>query len=132
MPIKVEQLPGESIIVAATHEPFDPNQDVQAMFAEITRLRLTIQGNVALIIDFSDDPASFSQLVVGLAEASRAIQAGKAAGINRPPLTIFVGTSTMTELASQAMGQKQYGGVQGHLCATKDEAIALARTKLST
>lgn len=131
MPIKVEQLPGESIITATVGNPFDAREDVPAMFAEFTRLRLAIQGNVALIIDLSGARAAFSQTVIALAEASSGIRAGRAAGIDRPPIIIFVGTGVLADLASKAMGQRQYGGVKGHLCATQGEALTLAREVLA-
>jgi hypothetical protein len=131
MPIKVEQLPGESIITATVSQPFEPRQDIPALFEELTRLRLAIQGEVALILDLSSARAAFSQTVIALAEASSGIKSGRAAGIDRPPIVIFVGTGILADLASKAMGQRQYGGVKGHLCATKDEALALAREVLA-
>lgn len=131
MPIKVEQLPGEPIITASVSDPFDPRQDIQPLFAEITRLRLAIQDDVVLIIDLTGGKPAFSQTVIALAEASSGIRAGRAAGIDRPPITIFVGSGVLADLASKAMAQRQYGGVKGHLCATKDEALALAREVLA-
>ena len=135
MPIKVERLPGESIISATVSKPFNPEQDVRAMFAEFIQFRLAIQGDVALILNFSEvanHPDAFSQLVFALAEASQGIKAGKAAGVASPPIVIFVGAGPIATLASQAMEQAQYGGVRGHLCASYDEALALARSKLTT
>lgn len=131
MPIIVEQLPGESIITATVSNPFEAREDVPAMFAEFTRLRLAIQGDVALIIDLSSAKAAFSQTVVAMAEASSGIKAGRAAGIDRPPIIIFIGSGVLADLASKSMGQRQYGGVKGHLCASKDEALALAREVLA-
>ncbi len=104
------------------------------MFAETTRLRLTIQGDVVLIIDVSqmaDAPDSFSKMVFALAHASQGIRTNIAAGVGRPPILILVGSDPLTALASEAMAQDQYGGVRGHLCVTLDEALALAREKLS-
>jgi hypothetical protein len=132
MPVKVEQIPGESIITATVSEPFDPRQDIPAMFAELTQLRLTIQGDVAQILDLTGARVPFSQVMIALAEASSGIRAGRAAGIDRPPIMIFVGSGILADLASSAMGQRQYGGVKGHLCASKEEALALAREMLST
>ncbi|MBN1200563.1 MAG: hypothetical protein JXJ20_01785 [Anaerolineae bacterium] len=135
MPIKMEQLPGESIINATINEPFDPDRDIPALFAEFIPLRLAIQGDVALILDFSSvvsKPNSFSPMVLSMAEASRGVRASKEAGVGRPPITIFVGSGPIANLAAQAMEQEQYGGTRGHLCATYDEALALARAKLST
>ncbi len=131
MPIQVEQLPGEPIITATVINPFDARQDVPAMFAEFTRLRLALQGDVVLIIDLSGGRVAFSQTVAAMTEASSGIKASRAAGVDRPPIVIFVGTSVLVDLASRAMGKRQYGGVKGHQCATKDEAIALGREILS-
>lgn len=134
MPITIEQLPGESIISATVNEPFNPEQDISAMFAGFIQLRLKIQGDVALILDVrntANRPDAFSQLVLSLAEAAQGIKASKASGVGGPPIVIFVGTDLMTALASQAIEQEQYGGVRGHLCTSKDEALALARAKLS-
>jgi hypothetical protein len=130
MPVKIEQLPGESIVVATPSRPFEPKQDMTAMFAELTRLRLSIGGPVALIVDSSGTPISFSQMVIVLSEASHAVKASKEAG-GQPPITIFIGSGRLAELVSQAMGQRQYGGVSGHLCTTLDEALTLARKKLA-
>lgn len=131
MPIQVELLPGEPIITATVINPFDARQDIPGMFAEFTRLRLASKGDVAVIVDISGAKAPFSQTVMALAEASSGIKAGRAAGIDRPPIMIFVGTGILADLASKAMGQRQYGGVKGHLCATKDEALSLARQILA-
>ena len=134
MPVQIEQLPGESIINATVNEPFDPERDMPAMFAEFIQLRLAIQGDVALILDVSDTtnhPDSFSRMVLALSKAAQGIRTGRAAGVDRPPILIFVGTGLIATLASQAMGQEQYGGVAGHLCTSHEEALALAREKLS-
>lgn len=132
MPAKVEQIPGEPIVVTTVTEPFDPRQDIATTFAEITQLRLAIQGDVVLILDLRGARTNFSQMVAALAQAADGIRAGRAAGIDRPPITIFVGSGILADFASKAMGQRQYGGVKGHLCATQDEAIALAREVLLT
>lgn len=130
MPIKVKQLPEEPIIVAAITEPLNLAHDMPAMFAEFIRLRLAIQGPVALIMDISQVPDSFSEMAAALAEAGKGIRADKAAGVGQPPLLIFVGSGSITAIASEAMGQEQYGGVRGHLCASIEEALAFAEARL--
>jgi hypothetical protein len=105
-----------------------------AMFAEFISLRQAIQGDVAMVLDVMDvtnNPASFSKMVMALGEAAQGIKAGKAAGL-APPITFFVGTDPITALASEAIEQKQYGGARGQLCATVDEALAQARAKLAS
>ena len=134
MPIAIERLPGESIICATTSEPFAPTRDVPAMFAEITRIRLELQGDVALIVDLREtvkDSIAFAKLVAALAEAGRGIRAGRAAGIVRPPITIFVGSGPLVALAAQSIEQKQYRGVRALICNSPEEALALAREKLA-
>ncbi|HEX3052724.1 MAG TPA: hypothetical protein VHP83_18845 [Aggregatilineaceae bacterium] len=135
MGIKVERFPDESIVHAVVDEPFDPEQDMRAMFAEFIRLRLAIQGDVALILNvdrISDKPNAFSEMMVALAHASRGIKASREAGLMRPPITIFVGSGPVAALASEAMEQTQYGGARAHLCNSETEAIALAREKLTS
>ncbi|MBN1311933.1 MAG: hypothetical protein JXB30_10980 [Anaerolineae bacterium] len=131
MPVEIEKLPDEPIIVATMKDPFDPGQDIPAMFAEFTRLRLEIENDVALIIDIRGNKAAFSQVMVAMAKASRGIRDGKAAGVKSPPIIIFVGSGILADLAANAMAQKQYGGVKGHLCTSTDEALALAREILA-
>jgi hypothetical protein len=134
MPITVERLSNESIIIATSVEPLIPEQDVPAMFSQFTSLRLTISGDVVLILDFGlfNDPQSFSKLVRSLAEASQGIRVSRAAGVARPPITIFVGSGPMVAIASEAMGQEQYGGVRRRMCSSLDEAITLARSLLTS
>ncbi|NLX09536.1 MAG: hypothetical protein GXY36_07760 [Chloroflexi bacterium] len=134
MTMTVERLPGESIIRATAAEPFSPTYDIPAMFAEVTHLRLELQGDVVLIIDFREtvkDSTAFTKLVTALAEAGRGIRAGRAAGIVRPPITIFVGSGPLTSLAAQSIEQAQYGGVRGLLSNSPEEALVLAREKLA-
>ncbi|MBN1427009.1 MAG: hypothetical protein JXB07_01410 [Anaerolineae bacterium] len=131
MPIKVEQLPGESIIIATVSELSDSQQDVPAMFADITQLRLKIRGTVVLILDFSDAKVSFNQIAVGLGEAFKGIKAGKADGIERPPIVILVGSGVTTKVTSKVMTQMPEFA-NGHMCTSKDEALVLARKLLST
>ena len=132
MPIELEQLPGESIIIATHVEPFDPTQDVPAMFAKFTQLRLAIQGTVALIVDFSEAKVGFNQTAVALTEAFKGVKAGKAAGVDRPPIIILVGSGVIANVTSKAMTKVPHGYANNHLCASKDEALSLARELLST
>ena len=133
MSVTVEQLPGESIINAIISEPFDPEQDIPAMFAQFIPLRTAIQGDVALILDVTNvisQPNAFTEMVFALANAAKGIKASKAAGL-KPPITVFVGSGEMADLAAQAIEQEQYGGTKAHLCASQDDALALVREKLN-
>lgn len=134
MPIQIEQLPGEAIIKATVSDSLTPENDIPAMFAEFIHLRMAIKGPVALILDFSNsgnNPNAFSQMVMGLAQAAQGIKASKASGMAQPPIIIFVGSDSITDLAANAISQEQYGGVPAELCPTLPDALALARAKLS-
>jgi hypothetical protein len=70
-------------------------------------------------------------MAFALSKASEGVKTSRAASLDRPPIIFFVGAGLVADLAAQAMEQEQYGGVAGHLCASHDEALALAREKLS-
>ncbi len=130
MPVRVEQLPGEPIIVATIMNPFVPEEDMPAMYSQFISLRRNIPGYAALIIDVREtmnDPAGFSQMMLAMAEASRGIKAGQAAGLSGPPRLIMVGEGPMAGIAAEGMAQEQYGGVKGEVCPTLEEAIERAR-----
>lgn len=134
MPIKVERFSGESIIIATVAAPFNPEADIPVMFGKFIPMRLAIQGSVVFIIDFSatmDQPEAFGTMVQALAGAARGVQVSKAVGVSGPPITIFVGSGAVAEIASQAMEQEQYGGVKGRLCVSLEDALTLARTLLA-
>jgi hypothetical protein len=134
MPIQIEQIPGENIITGTVDEPFNPENDVSTMFAQFIGIRKTINGPLALIIDFSNTinaADAFSRIVFTLAEAARGIRASKQAQLAGPPILIFVGSGSLADLVTQAIEQEQYGGTKAHLCATQEEALALAREKLA-
>jgi hypothetical protein len=134
MPIQIEQIPGESIIRGVVSEPFNPENDVSIMFAQFIDIRKTINGPLALIIDFNNTinaADAFSRIVFTLAEAARGIRASKQAQLAGPPILIFVGSGSLANLVTEAIEQEQYGGAKAHLCATQEEALALAREKLS-
>jgi hypothetical protein len=86
-----------------------------------------------LIINFNNTtnaPDAFSRVVFGLAEAAKGIRASKQAQLAGPPTLIFVGSGSLADLVAQAIEQEQYGGAKAYLCATQEEALALAREKL--
>jgi hypothetical protein len=133
MPIKVERLLGESIILAVITLPFNPEHDIPTMFGQFISLRMTIQDRVALILDFTStiaNPEAFGIMVQALAQASRGIRASREAGVGGPPITIFVGSGPIAAIASEALEQEQYGGVRGQLCVSRDDALTLARSLL--
>jgi fructose-specific component phosphotransferase system IIB-like protein len=134
MAIKLERLPGESIFVAEIATPVN-SEDVPSMFQQMIPMRLAIRGKLVLILDFTkalDHPESFGLMSLAMAQASRGIRVSRDVGVDGPPITIYVGTGPIVAIASEAMEQDQYGGVRGQLCASRDEAITLARTLLAS
>lgn len=134
MSVTVEQLPGEQIFVATFSQPFDPTQDTKDMFKVFVPMRSGIKGPWALVLDFtatSADVGAFSQMIIGMAEASAHIRLSKNEEGMSPPFVFYVGTGEILALAADSMAQTQYGGVKGRTAASRDEAITLARTTLS-
>lgn len=130
MPVTVEKVQDDPIIIATTLSPFAPSADMPAMFGEITRHRMSINGPSALIIDCSNTMDSFNVMMTAMAEASQAIKKSRES-VGQAPILIFVGTGLLAEIAAKSMGQSQYGGVSGELRPTREEAIAIAREKLT-
>jgi hypothetical protein len=134
MPIQLEQVPGENILIAINLEPFDPQNDMPSMFAQFMRSRQTMIGPVALIVDFNNTntvPTGFTRVVLSLGEVAKGIRANKQAQLAGPPILIFVGSGSFADLVTGVVEHEHYGGAKAQLCATKEEAIALAREKLA-
>jgi hypothetical protein len=135
MSVTVEQLPGELIFVAKFGVPFDSQLDIKGMFNAFLPMRVGIKGPLVLILDLSiaaNNPYAFSQMVIGMGEAAAQIQINRTDQTMTPPQVIFIGTDKTVKLAADAMAQSQYGGAKVRTCTQLDEAVALARTLLST
>lgn len=122
MTITVEKRPDEPIIVATMINPMRFYQEVPGMFAQILRLRDTIQGHSKYyaIIDLTGIKADFSEILFSLGEARKASQK------RRPDMPIglhLVGSGDLFEMVANALSQIQYGGYAAPLHKSVEVAL---------
>ncbi len=132
MPIPVEMLADEPILLATFNEPFVPEVDMPPMLADIKRLRELAQQQVSIILDVSAVDIDFTKLVMALAQAGEQIRAQQRVGAALPDEYVFVGSSALIQLAAEAMGQDQYGGIGGAMFASLEDALSYVRTRITS
>jgi len=130
MPIHVEKLADEPIIMATYENPIDYYTEMATMFARILALRETITDSPKyyVIIDMTDIHPGFSEIVHSLGEASKASKQRRA---DLPISLHLVGTGSLFEMIANALGQRQYGGYTAPLHTTLTEALAAIRAEIA-
>jgi hypothetical protein len=129
MTIIVEKYPDEPIIVATMTPPMSFYQEMPSMFAQILRLRDTIQGHSKYyaVIDMTGIRASFPEILFSLGEARKASQK------RRPDLPIglhLVGSGELFEMVANALSQIQYGGYSAPLHKSIEDALKAVRADM--
>lgn len=127
MPVKVECLSPEPIIQATFYPPFDLDSDTPILLAGVKQCRERLAQSCVVILDVSAIQVNFSEIVFALSAGARQIHEMRANHAILPTQYIFVGSGDIVGIAAQAMGQDQYGGIGGQMCASMDEALAYAR-----
>ncbi|MFN8528955.1 MAG: hypothetical protein U0670_10115 [Anaerolineae bacterium] len=122
MSFEVKQLGDESIIIVTITPPTDLHKDPQQTLEVVNAMARRIQGPVYRISDVSRLDITLDMLIAGLAADVR---------YSEPNVRhIVVGKGEMVELIAQAIKQPQYGAQEGHMVASVEEGIALARKLL--
>lgn len=131
MTITVNRLPDGPIIVATYREPMDWHKEVPEMFEQIFTLRDTFEGcpKYYVIIDVSAVKVGFSEMVTALGEVRSASKRRRA---DMPIQLSMVGSGTLIQFASKALGQQQYGEYHTPLHASLDEALHAIRADIAT
>ncbi len=128
MPVKVDRLPGEAIVIATCSDTLDV-PTLQDMFAQTAALMNEGDSLVYRIADYYGVTSSFVEL---LTSAQKASQAGVAASTTDPRiLPMFVGSDEWQAQARIAFGQNPFGTVQIPIFGSVDDAIAYARQQLT-
>ncbi len=127
MPVNVETLSPEPIVRATFYPPFDLQADIPVLLADVKQCRERLAQPCVVILDVTAVQVDFTEIVFALADAARQIREMRAAHAVLPAQYVFVGSGEIVEIAAQAMGQDQYGGIGGQMCASMDEALAYAR-----
>ena len=131
MPITVELLPDEPIIVATMREPINYTEETPPMFTQMIELRdKELAGKFNkyyVIIDMQGIKPSFSEIVFSLNEARKT-------GANRLPnlsMTLnLVGSGDLFEMVANALGQTQYGEHKAPLQPTLEKALEAIRADI--
>jgi hypothetical protein len=129
MPIVVERLPHEPIILATFSEPVDYNAEVPAMFAQILELRDTIVGSPKyyVLIDISRVKPNFSEVTFALGEVRKASMKRRA---DLPISLHLAGEGGLFNLLAKSMSQMQYGSYVAPLHPNVPEALGIIRSQI--
>jgi len=125
MPVSIERLPLQPIVIVKVSEPFNPATEMEAVGRQFMEMAQAIGRPVYRIIDTTHWHMSFSDLVNVMDEDVRS-------GADSDPNihSILVGTSEFVALGSQASKQEHYGGKHIPLFASMEEALAYIHTDL--
>jgi hypothetical protein len=121
MPYTLERVAKQPIIIIRIFAPYNPAVEVPIIHHETNELTLDIAGKVHRIVDFTESGLTFQQVVIGLAEASKARKGGLAD--ERFISSYVVGTDELAKLVVDSISQKQYGGHQVKAYGTLDQAL---------
>ncbi|MCJ7432003.1 MAG: hypothetical protein MUO77_00805 [Anaerolineales bacterium] len=130
MPITVEKLSGEPIIVATFTEPMNYIAEVPSMFSRILELRDTIEDSLKywVIIEMSGIKPDFDDVMFSLGEARKASKQRRS---DMPISLHMVGTGGLFKMIASAMSQHQYGEYTTPLHLSLSEALDVIRTDIS-
>lgn len=133
MPITVELLPNEPIIVATMREPIDYNDEVPPMFTQMLELRDTeLAGKFKkyyVVIDMIGIKPSFSEIVFSLNEARKT---GQKRLPDLPMSLNLVGAGDLFEMVANALRQTQYGEYKAPLQPTLEKTLEAIRADMQT
>jgi hypothetical protein len=121
MPLTIEQLPDEPIVIITLYDPIRPRLTPEEAEQFSTVLQ-QVGKKYCRITDFSHVNLSFSDMVLGLS----ADQSFTDPNV----LNLAVGTQAIVKLAAESAGQTQYGGHPVEIYASLDEAVAVARQRM--
>jgi hypothetical protein len=129
MPVTIEKLPDDPIVLITARNPIDLKID---MPDAISRLQAILEASDRPLWDVTDAlgfTISFPDLVAMLGTVSRAdlglVRHRNFAGI------ALAADSDLLRMGLNALGQAQYGGILVKSFATLDEAMAFARSEVA-
>lgn len=128
MPISVEKLPNEPIVLVRVANPFDANRDIPYLIQEASRLFDASPEPLFDITEVVDLKGSFSDLVTALSMLTRS----ESSVWNHPKVMGYalVVDSTLARVAASALGRDRSTPVT--VMKTLDEALVAAREAIST
>lgn len=122
MTIKIEYQPDRHLLISIYTNPLDPYHDVQGVVDAVNAHYSPTGPMLYIISDVTELTINFSDLVVGLANATTRADRWHVGAPNST--TSIVGSGEMVALGASSVSQDQYGGAEVLMFATLDEAIA--------
>ena len=130
MPITVEPIPNEAILLATFTEPFSPNPHIREMFLAVAELRDELPGSAfCILVDVRAVKTGFGDMVMTLGEVRQAIKTAPES--DRDVVLAMIGSGGLIELAANAMKQAQYGNWTMPLFSSLEDAIAYAKSRVA-
>ncbi len=124
MPVTVTRLPDEPIVLAQVYDRMDL-ATVRDLYDQTALCIDGMEGPIYHISCFVDVDASIRDLALALVESSRRRQGS----VRDPRLTpIMVAGHNRLRLLSDAMREKEFGGLDVPVFDTLDEALSYARS----
>jgi hypothetical protein len=129
MPVTVEKLPDEPIIVCTFYEPAS-SADYPVLWEKLSQAVEGVDGPIYRITDLSPIKITFGNMVVAIAEEAKSKMPGSAAD---PRIrSVLIATGTLIEFAAKSITQEQYGAIGvPALFTTLDEALSYCRSQIA-
>ena len=126
MPVAVEQIAQQPIFVVTVIEPFNPLKEMPTAERRFMESTATMSGKIYRIIDVTGWRIPFHDLFNVLA-----VDTHSGATANPQICTLIVGSREMVALGVKVRKQRQYGGIETPMFASKAEALAFAEAELA-
>lgn len=130
MPITVDKLSDEPIIVSTFTEPINYDTDLSEMFSKILEFRDKIENSPKYyaVMDISRIKPGFSDIVLSLGEV-RKVSKKRRADI---PINLhLVGDGDFFSILAKAMTQTQYGNYTARFHSSLSKALDIIRAEIS-
>jgi hypothetical protein len=128
MPVIVEKLPDEPIMIVIMQNPIDIKSDIVYMAQTIKTILDSQTEPIWYVGRVEDLSLSFGDLVQALALSTR----GEMAFMQHPMIRelIIVPEGRFVRIAASALSQAQYGSLKARLCNDWEEALRMARAEI--
>ena len=130
MPVNIERLVDERIIIFRMYVQADPDEDQKTLLKAVIEFKHEVGGHICRIMDFSEVQVGFSDMMLGMASEKE-----KEGGVNDPDVsTVFIATTELAQFGVKAFQeQTQYGSFRNivALVSSREEAMTAARAEIA-
>lgn len=127
MPMVVERLPGEPIIILTLQPPLTLPDELRASIEETAHITEQFYGIYYRIVDVSQPGIQFNDIVMTIAESAKG-RAGSITDVRAR--NVYVGSGEIVDLLAGSPLHKQYNSREAHRFDTMDQALAYVRSAI--